>query len=174
MQFEKCLYCPAFKEGKCTGPNFMAMSSKELFEWGTRYQKIHGITNAQLAEWSGIPKGTIDGLKYRDDVRHDTIYRVLKALIIGVGCSWRDDSCSGTVDNSQTMQDAIKHLEEEITHLEGETKHLEDENHFLKESLGFTLNQIKKKNIAIISLTASLGIAFVALIVDLLVSHLKF
>ena len=81
MQFEKCLTCPLIKEKQCTGPKFMRASTRNVVEWLFAYMKLNGITNAHLAETSGIPKGTIDGLKKREDIRHETLYPLLRAAI---------------------------------------------------------------------------------------------
>lgn len=113
MQFAKCLTCPDIKGRKCAGPNYMAMSSRELVEWITEYQRINKITNAQLAQASDIPKGTIDGLKYRVDVRHDTIYRLLKALIELSGGVWGGEPCSAASADVLAQVETIRALEDE-------------------------------------------------------------
>lgn len=155
MLFEKCLHCTAIQEKKCAGPNFMAMSTKELFDWGTKYQKIHGITNAQLAEWSGIPKGTIDGIKYRDDVRHETIYPILKALIEGVGGQWGGEPCAIQPESNE--------------HLKEHNEQLKKENEFLKETIAHERKHLKHKNRAILILTITLGILVCGLLVALFI-----
>ena len=162
MLFEKCLRCPAIQEKKCAGPNFMAMSTKELFDWGTKYQKIHGITNAQLAEWSGIPKGTIDGIKYRDDVRHETIYRILKALIQGVGGQWGGEPCAIQPESNEHLKDCNNQLKEH-------NEQLKKENEFLKETIAHERKHIKHKNCAILSLTITLAVTICGLLVALFV-----
>lgn len=116
MQFEKCLTCSAIKEQKCAGPNYMAMSTKELVEWGTAYQKLHGITNAKLAERSGVPKGTIDGLSRRSDVRHDTIYPLIKALIEMTGGLWGGEPCAAAAGSSAEQKAEIARLTAELEH----------------------------------------------------------
>lgn len=116
MQFEKCLTCPAIKEQRCAGPNYMAMSTKELVEWGNAYQKLHGITNAKLAEQSGVPKGTIDGISRRSDVRHDTIYHLIKALIEMTGGKWGGEPCAAVSDSSAEQQAEIVRLTLELAH----------------------------------------------------------
>lgn len=126
MQFEKCLTCPAIKEQRCAGPNYMAMPTKELIEWGMAYQRINKITNAQLAERSGIPKGTIDGIKYRADIRHDTIYPLIRALIEMTGGTWGGDPCAlGHADNSKHIEN-IKQLEAENRELKKDIAHAEE------------------------------------------------
>lgn len=93
MQFEKCLTCPAIKEKICSGPKFMRASTKNVVEWLFAYMKLNGITNARLAETSGVPKGTIDGLKKREDIRHETLYPLLKAAIELSGGVWDGEHC---------------------------------------------------------------------------------
>ena len=93
MHFEKCLTCPAIQKNQCSGPKFMRAPSKEIVEWLFAYMKLHGITNAHLAEVSGIPKGTIDGLKKREDVRHETMLPLLKTAIELTGGSWEGNAC---------------------------------------------------------------------------------
>jgi hypothetical protein len=155
MPFDKCLHCDAIRERKCGGPNFMAMSTKGVVEWAIKYQKIHGISNAKLAEWSGIPKGTIDGLKYRDDVRHDTIYRILQALIEGVGGKWGGEPCAIQPESNE--------------HLKDHNEQLKKENEFLKETITHERMHIKRKNHAIVSLTISLAITICGLLVSLFI-----
>lgn len=102
MQFEKCLTCPSIKEKQCTGPKFMRASTKNVVEWLFAYMKLNGITNSQLAAASGVPKGTIDGLKKREDIRHETLYPLLKAAIELTGGVWDGEHCPG--DNAENLR----------------------------------------------------------------------
>lgn len=111
MQFEKCLTCPEIKGKQCAGPNFSAAPAKDVIEWIIAFQKIHGITNARLAEHSGVPKGTIDGLKHRTDVRHDTLYPIIKSLIELVGGVWGGGSCAA--DSGASAQEILR-LKQEL------------------------------------------------------------
>ena len=96
MQFEKCLTCPSIKDKGCSGPKFMRASTKNVVEWLFAYMKLNGITNTRLAAASGVPKGTIDGLKHREDVRHETLYPLLKAAIELTGGVWDGEHCPAT------------------------------------------------------------------------------
>ena len=78
------------------------------------FQKLNGITNTQWAEKSGVPKGTIDGLKNRTDVRHDTIYPLIKALIELAGGVWGGESCPVAVSVSSEQRQEILRLTEEL------------------------------------------------------------
>ena len=114
MQFEKCLTCPSIKGKQCAGPNFMTAPAKEIVEWIVAFQKLNGITNAQLAEKSGIPKGTIDGLKTRADVRHDTLYPLIKALIELAGGVWGGETCPVAIQVSSELRQESLRLTQEL------------------------------------------------------------
>jgi hypothetical protein len=114
MRFEKCLTCPSIKGKTCAGPNFMTASTREVVEWIIAYQKLNGITNAQLAAESGVPKGTVDGLKKRADIRHDTLYPLIKALIEMTGGVWGGESCPAAVSGASEQQHENLRLTQEL------------------------------------------------------------
>ena len=122
MQFENCLSCPLIKGQQCAGPNFMTASTKEIVEWIIAYQKLNAITNTQLAESSGIPKGTIDGLKHRADVRHDTLYPIIKALIELSGGVWGGSACPAAISGASDLQQENLRLMQEIDRTKEELK----------------------------------------------------
>lgn len=111
MKFEKCLTCPSIKGKTCAGPNFMTATTKEVIEWIVAYKKLNGITVNQLAAASGVPKGTIDGMKNRCDIRHDTLYPIIKALIEMTGGVWGGESCPAAVSENAEKLRLIQELE---------------------------------------------------------------
>ena len=121
MQFEKCLSCPLIKEQRCSGPKFMRAPTKDLVEWLFAYLKLNGITNAQLADASNVPKGTIDGLKNRTDVRHETFLPLLKAAIEMTGGVWDLASCPLAHADNNTFE-----LRQEVIRLTEELKREKD------------------------------------------------
>ena len=123
MQFEKCLTCPSIKGKQCAGPNFMTAPTKEVVEWISAFQKLNGITNAQLAEKSGIPKGTIDGLKTRADVRHDTLYPLIKALIELAGGVWGGETCPVAIQVSSELRQESLRLTQELKRAQESLEH---------------------------------------------------
>ena len=114
MQFEKCLTCPAIKEKTCSGPKFMRAPTKDIVEWLFAYMRQNGITNVQLAAASGVPKGTIDGLKNRADIRHETMYPLLKAAIEMTGGVWDGEFCpmEYNAGNASESQQELEHMKE--------------------------------------------------------------
>jgi hypothetical protein len=82
----------------------MRASTKNVVEWLFAYMKLNGITNSQLAAASGVPKGTVDGLKKREDIRHETLYPMLKAAIELTGGVWDGEHCPAT-ENRMLVQE---------------------------------------------------------------------
>ena len=111
MKFEKCLTCPLIGERRCTGPKFMRAPTKDIVAWLFAYMKLHGITNAMLASASGVAKGTVDGLKHRDDVRHETFVPLLKAAIEMTGGAWDVEACPLDYNTAESQQDLMQKLE---------------------------------------------------------------
>lgn len=130
MRFEKCLTCPSIKGKTCAGPNFMTASTKEIIEWIIAYKKLNGITVSQLAAASGVPKGTLDGLKNRCDIQHDTLYPIIKALIEMTGGVWGGESCPAAASGASEQQQENLRLTQE---LERTKNLLEKREHEVKE-----------------------------------------
>ena len=126
MKFEKCLTCSLIKERRCSGPKFMRAPTKDIVEWVFAFAKLHGITNAQLATTSGVPKGTVDGLKKREDVRHETLYPVLKAAIELAGGEWDGESCPANIDDNAEKLRLTQELEHTKNLLEHHAKTIKE------------------------------------------------
>ena len=126
MQFEKCLTCPSIKEKQCSGPKFMRASTKSVVEWMFAYMKLNGITNAQLAAASGVPKGTVDGLKKREDIRHETIYPLLKAVIEMAGGEWDGEYCPAAVSGNDENLRLAQELERTKVLLEKQSREIKE------------------------------------------------
>ena len=126
MRFEKCLTCPSIKGKTCAGPNFMTASTREVVEWIIAYQKLNGITNLRLAEASGVPKGTVDGLKKRADIRHDTLYPLIKALIEMTGGVWGGESCPAAVSGNEENLRLAQELERTKNLLESRSREIKE------------------------------------------------
>ena len=155
MRFEKCLTCPAIKGKRCSGPKFMRASSKDLVEWLLAYMKLNGITNAQLATASNVPKGTIDGLKNRTDVRHETFLPLLKAAIEMTGGIWDDDEYCPLdhIDgNVAECQQEIIRLSGDILTLTEKNLSLSGELKLAREEYERSVQDVKERTRAIYAL----------------------
>lgn len=177
--YSQCVKCP--KIGiSCDGPNFFALQTPELLAWCKERKKELHLSNAQLADMSGMPKGTIDRLFAGDhvDFRYETIRPLLKAL---TGGSWSGIPCA-SVHEEESLQKKIQELEAELDRrdesIQQYKKNYDDlttlvanTNKRHEEQLHFLRGEIKRKNkfvtgLAILSVVALLYI-IVTLIIDL-------
>lgn len=181
--YSECVRCP--KLGKeCDGPKFVAMSPQELVTWCKERKKHLGLTNAKLAELSGMPQGTIDSLlaNTHPDFKFGTIRPILQVL---VGGRWKDDPCAdptGTVDAE--MKERIRQLEAEIRHRDETIRHYEDQIASMKtlitntntrhtNSQNFLREQIRGRNKAVAILSVLLGICLLVIIGALIVDRIN-
>lgn len=118
MKFEKCLTCDQC--GKSCRPHFMGMPTADLLEWIDRYQKLHGISNVALAQKSGVPKGTVDGIKAgkRADIRHETLRPIINALIGDADevCQSHADMQNSRIIALETENEKLKAANEVLEH----------------------------------------------------------
>lgn len=187
----KCLTCPELGT-TCDGPNFLAMTPQQLVSWCKERKKRLGLTNARLAELSGMPQGTIDSLLANGhaDFKFGTIRPLLQVL---VGGDWSGDPCPGASDEREKE---LKELKEKIAKLESGIEWRDKEIASLKQdnddkrtliantnarhakSSDFLRDQIRFRNrvITVIGTLLGLSLAVIigALIVDYLNRHIGF
>ena len=177
--YSECIKCP--KIGiSCDGPNFFAMSTPELLAWCKARKAELRVSNAQLAEKSGMPKGTIDRLFAGEhvDFRYETIRPLLKAL---TGGAWSGNPCA-TPQEDDALRKRVQELEAELARREESIRHYKENydgmttlvantNKRHEKQLHFLEGEIKRKNkfvtgLAILAVVALLYI-IVTLIIDL-------
>lgn len=80
---ETCSTCPDNATPAC--PMFIwSMNYEQLFNWIKSEMKEQGITHQKLADLTGIPKGTIDGLLQQgrqSDVGHYILSLIVRVLM---------------------------------------------------------------------------------------------
>lgn len=179
----ECIRCPKLGS-ECDGPNFLAMSPQELIFWCRERKKHLGLTNAKLAEMTGMSQGTIDGLlaNAHADFKFGTIRPVLQAL---VGGKWLGDPCAdphGTVDAElkervRELDAEIKWRDDKLAHYAGQLKSMEtlitNTNARHTNSQEFMREQIRGKNKTIAILGTFLGICLLVIITALIVDRLN-
>ena len=180
--YSECVRCP--KLGKeCDGPNFVAMPPQELIAWCKERKKHMGLTNAALADMTGMSQGTIDGLlaNTHADFKFGTIRPLLQIL---VGGKWLGDPCAdptGTVDAQ--LQARVKELESEIKWRDDKLHHYAVELEEIKllvknnnarhsKTQEVLSEQLRSKNKAIAILSTFLGLALAVIIGALIVDRL--
>lgn len=175
--YSECIECP--KIGiSCDGPNFFAMSTPELLAWCKARKAYLRASNAQLAEKSGMPKGTIDRLFAGEhvDFRYETIRPLLKAL---TGGAWAGNPCAAAQED-EALQKKVQELEAELRQRDESIRHYKENyddmttlvantNKRHEEQLHFLRGEIKRKNKAVTTLTVLAVLALLYIIVTLII-----
>ena len=155
--YTECLSCTKLGNG-CDGPNFWAMSPDMLIKWiGARMKSIN-MTNQQLADKSGVPKGTIDVIRAgkRDNFEFNTLQPMLQVL---VGATWGSDPCPfplSAIDKLEAENAALaernNRMAEQIAEAKGIIGIYRDQNAIYKKQLAANAKLIKdyEKKIALL------------------------
>ncbi len=175
--YSECLKCEKIGVS-CDGPNFVAMSTQELLTWCKARKEHLRLSNARLADLSGMPKGTIDRLFAGEhtDVRFETIRPLLKAL---TGGAWSGNPCA-TSQEDETLRKRVQELEKELRQRDESNAHLKDNytsmttliantNKRHEEQLKFLRGQIKQRSVFAIAMTIIAIVALVYIIVTLII-----
>ena len=197
--YSECVRCQKLGH-ECDGPNFVAMPPQELIAWCKERKKHMGLTNAKLAELTGLPQGTIDSLlaNTHADFKFSTIRPLLQVL---VGGKWAGDPCADpTGTASAELQEKIRALELEIQHKDKTiqdhedqirsmttlitntnaryTKQTEELRAMIKDlnsrhahSQDFLRDQLRGRNKAVVVLSLLLGICLLVIIGALVVDR---
>lgn len=174
--YHECVICP--KLGiSCDGPNFVAMSAQELLNWCKQRKKHLDLSNAELAEQSGIPKGTIDRLLSGEhlDFRYETVRPLVKAL---VGTEWSGSPCPAPQENdnveliekAERFERNNKLLQE---HLNREIEHHQQQLEFLRSQIKHEQAVSDGHKKAVIVLAVLLGLTVCTIIGALIVDRMN-
>lgn len=155
--YSECLTCAKLGDG-CDGPNFWAMAPDMLVKWMAARMKSLNMTNQQLADKSGVPKGTIDVIRAgkRDNFEFNTLQPILQVL---VGASWGSDPCPfppSTVEHLEAanaaLTERVGRLMEQLTDAKGVIGVYRDQNAIYKKQLATQTKLIKdyEKKIAML------------------------
>lgn len=121
--YEKCNNCA--HSGKNCLPHIMALSASDLIAWCKDRKKRLDLSNAEIAEKSHVPKGTIDRLFGKEEFtefRFTTIQPVIRVLI---GCDSAELlDCAELARADNKLVDTISQQKERIETLEREKAYL--------------------------------------------------
>ena len=113
---EKCRNCTHY--GRDCIPFVLSLSGSDLIQWmKVRKDALH-MSNAELADSTDVPKGTVDRIfsSRSADFRMSTIQPIVRALC---GCEPDDLTCdpqksdAELAGNLDHMEDTVRRLEEE-------------------------------------------------------------
>jgi len=164
----ECLECPKLGT-TCKGPNFVAMPAHDLWEWCKKRKAQLRLTNQQLADLSGTPKGTIDRLFAKDqaDFKYETIRPVIRVL---VGGEFDDEATCQDPQQDALAAEQIKRLEEENAKLKETIAELKEAKAEKKEEIAFLKGEVENKRgyikILVVLLSICILVICGALIID--------
>ena len=177
--YEKCITCD--KLGKECIPNLYIMDVSEIRDWARELKAHKGISNAELANLSGVPKGTIDSnfsshSGKHPDVNYSTFAPILRELI---GCTAEEMPCKEDLQESSAV---ISRLERENEFLKYQIENYHNEKS-IADSAGddrryFIQSEIKRKNryilVLFVMLLICIAIIITALVTDALNDNLGY
>lgn len=112
--YDRCLGCEHLGAG-CDGPNTLSMSLSRWCEWCHDLKVLKGLTNADVAELSGVSQTTVDRVmagQVPKDIMRSTCADITRVLIGSWG-QWPCSLAAEPVDNPSTL----KELEEKRAEL---------------------------------------------------------
>jgi len=114
-------------------PDILSLNSKELIEWCNSRKKASHISNAKLANMTGVPEGTIDRILTGKNLefRYSTIQPIIR-LLIGYNEDIPKDKSSDyyadTIEGYKLVIENKNHIISEqqriLERLEAEKEHL--------------------------------------------------
>lgn len=173
--YRKCALCARLGED-CEGSNLISLTSSELMEFCKQRKKHLGWTNAELAEKSGVPKGTVDRLFSGEhpDYKYETIRMLVKAF---VGVDFFEEYCPDEVDvqESKNLSMKMEHQQDVIKRLEADKNTLQDDRTTMRrfmdeksleyrDQFEFMRKQIEVRNRAIVGLVIAVAVLVSAII----------
>ena len=174
--YKECLKCEKLGVS-CDGPNFVAMPAPQLLEWCKLRKAQRGLSNAKLAELSGVPKGTIDRLLAGEhaDFKYESIRPVIRAL---VGGQWAGNPCPdpNQVTDAHLLE-AVEQQRKTIRQLHKDKQDMLEtmtaERQSAQEDIKFLREQVHAKNRVILILAILAGVCLAVIIGALIVDRLN-
>ncbi len=121
--YSKCLNCQ--NPGRECLKRLLTMTGDELLIWCKARKKSLGLSNADIAAATNVPKGTVDRLlsSSGSDVRFSTIQPIIRLLS---GCTDAELDCSPPPEADDALTIHAHDLETEVKHEKDITRRLEE------------------------------------------------
>lgn len=180
---EKCANC--VRSGKNCIPRILSFSAAELLHWCKERKRFLNLSNAEIAEKTNVPKGTIDRLFSAHEYTEFRFSSIQPVICLLIGCEPEALNCEDQYSNDNDLQEQIKHKDEQLKALEVENRETQEriegmEQQFREysnkirsehaDALKFFRNQVKYQRRVIVILGGlfflTLALIIVALIID--------
>lgn len=162
---DKCTNCA--RSGKNCIPRILSFTSADLLQWCKERKKVLNISNAELAEKTNVPKGTIDRLFSAHAYTEFRFSSIQPIVCLLLGCKLEELDCDAANDSEENWIDQIKQKDEQLDELRVDMERIKSEH---DKSLSFARGYMKyqRRLIAVLGglLIFTLLLIIVALIVD--------
>jgi response regulator of citrate/malate metabolism len=136
--YNRCLFCPHRIEKRCDGARSSAMELPRWCEYMHDMKEANGLTNAYIAEASGVSLKTIDrimAMKCDQDIMRETARRIENAII---GSSNQYPCILAYEESAPNAANRLSETMQELEYTRTEIKTVRDEaqrkiDHLLKQ-----------------------------------------
>lgn len=163
--------------GRDCFPHIASLPSNELIAWcRIRKDSMH-LSNNDIADRSGVPKGTVDRI-FSSDLADCRLSTILPIICVLSGCRSDELTCTHDNQTEMSMMEKNAHLSETIERLETENKRQQETIDRLRVTVsdmkGLARSRMRIISILAIGLAAALLVIIAALVVDKLNSDVGF
>lgn len=158
-------------------PHIVSLPSSELIAWcKIRKDDLH-LSNSDIADRSGVPKGTVDRI-FSSDLADCRMSTILPIICVLSGCQSDELECTHDKQTEMSITEKNAHMSETITRLEAENNRQQETIDRLRVTVndmkGLARSRMRIIRILAISLAAALLVIISALVVDKLNSDVGF
>lgn len=162
---EKCTNCT--RSGKNCIPRILSFSSADLLQWCKERKKVLNISNAEIAEKTNVPKGTIDRLFSMHEYTEFRFSSIQPIVCLLLGCNPEELDCDAANRSEENWLNQIKQKDAQLDELRVDMERIKSEH---DKSLSFSRSYMKyqRRLISVLgcSLILTLLLIIVALVVD--------
>ena len=163
--------------GRDCFPHIASLPSSELIAWCRIRKDALRLSNGDIADRSGVPKGTVDRI-FSSDMADCRLSTILPIICVLSGCQTDELACTHDAQTEMSLKEKNAHLSETVERLEAENKHQQETIDRVRVTVS-DMKELARRRMRIISvlaigLAAALLVIIAALVVDKLNSDVGF
>lgn len=158
-------------------PYIASLSSNDLIAWCKIRKDAMHLSNSDIADQSGVPKGTVDRI-FSSDMADCRLSTILPIICVLSGCKTDELACTHDAQTEMSMKEKNAHLSETIARLEEENKRQQETIDRIRLTVS-DMKELARRRMRIISvlaigLAAALMVIIAALVIDKMNSDVGF
>ena len=163
--------------GRDCFPHIAFLPSSELIAWcKIRKDALH-LSNGEIADRSGVPKGTVDRI-FSSDLSDCRLSTILPIICVLSGCRSDELDCTHDEQTEMSMMEKNAHLSETIERLEAENKRQQETIDRIMVTVsdmkGLARRRMRIISVLAIGLSAALLVIIAALVADKMNANVGF